>query len=255
MAKIPIKHKSVSITRPWKKFLICGCSHGELADEVAISAILKFKQDFNPEKTIHLGDAFDTTPFRTGASGTKDECATVSRDIAAGCAFLEQLSPNLFFVGNHEQRWYRDAQRPNALVKHAAQKTIEEVQGFLDDIGCEFEQEYNWNAWRMLGNYKVGHGISFNENAVRDHAERAGNCIIAHLHRQEVAHGRRLDHPTCVSVGYLGDPEKFTYADLWPGKMKWNTGWLYGEYAENETIWQLHRHKTPGTGQREYLPV
>jgi hypothetical protein len=253
--RIPIRLKRITATRQWKKFLVCGCSHGKLADRTALDAVLKFKDGFKPSKTIHLGDAFDTAAFRSGAKGGADEVESVEDDMMAGCSFIDKLRPDLFFIGNHEYRWYKDAKRPNALISHAATKTIRELRDFMAEIGCEFVEDYHWDAWRMLGSYKVGHGISFNENAVRDHAERAGNCIIAHLHRQEVAHGRRLDHPTCVSVGYLGDPNKFGYADLWPGKMKWNAGWLYGEYTEGETKWQLHRHDTPETRSKEYLPV
>lgn len=252
---IPITHKRASVTRKWKKALVCGCSHGRLADDSALTAILNFKDEFQPDKTIHLGDAFDTAAFRGGAKGSKDELESVSEDVLAGCSFLSELRPDLFFVGNHEHRWYKDIEKPNALVSHAAAVSVLEVRKFLESIKCEMVENYNWDSWRMLGNYKIGHGISFNENAVRDHAERAGNCIIAHLHRQEVAHGRRVDHPTCVSVGYLGQAEKFTYADQWPGKMKWNTGWLYGEYIDDQLIWQLHRHETPSTTRKTYLPV
>lgn len=233
-----------------------GCSHGQLADPSALEAVIKFRDEFRPDKRIHLGDAVDTTAFRTGAKGSSDETASVSDDIASGLTFLERFRPTTFFNGNHEWRLWKDASKPNAVIAHAATVTIKELRAFIkDELKADYVESYNWDSWRMLGNYKVGHGIAFNENAVRDHAERAGNCIIAHLHRQEVAHGRRLDRPTCVSIGYLGDADKFTYADLWPGKLKWNTGWCYGEFNDDQCVWQLHRHINQQQQGKTYLPV
>jgi hypothetical protein len=247
--------RSPAVVRSWKRFIACGCSHGELADPTALEAVVKFREEYKPDKVIHTGDAFDTAQFRSGCEGTMDEILTVEDDVNAGCDFLERLQPTLFFVGNHEWRWYKDARKPNALVRHAARKTIEELREFLKVLRCDMVETYDWESWRMIGNYKIGHGISFNENAVRDHAERVGNCFIAHLHRQEVAHGRRDDRPVCVSMGYLGDAAKFTYADQWPGKMKWNTGWIWGEYCDDECLWNLHRHITPASKPKPYLPV
>lgn len=67
------ENQEMNIGRKWKKFLVVGCSHGQMADPKALAAVLKFKESFKPHFTAHLGDAFDTTAFRAGAKGTRDE--------------------------------------------------------------------------------------------------------------------------------------------------------------------------------------
>ena len=96
-----------------------GCSHGALACPKALAAILKFKQSFKPDLTAHLGDAFDTTAFRSGARGTKDEAEPIDPDIASGLDFLEKLQPTVFLFGNHEDRLTSLASHPNAMQTNA----------------------------------------------------------------------------------------------------------------------------------------
>lgn len=249
---------SFSVTHGKRKFLICGCSHGGLALDLALDAIVKFKEDFRPDFTCHLGDWTDTTAWRAGAKGTSDEGADVAADMERGLGFLSRLRPQAVFIGNHEHRIYRHADHPNAIVREAARSTISSIREFmeLDLGGARLVETYDWDtAWLRMGNYLIGHGISFSENAVRDHAERVGNCIIAHLHRQEVNRGRRSDSPTCVSVGYLGDRPKFKYADLHPSRYRWQVGWCYGEFTDNHVEWQLHKIHTSGNERIQYDSV
>ena len=57
----------MNITKARRRFLLCGCSHGQLASRSALNALLKFKADFRPHFTAHLGDFCDTTAWRSGA--------------------------------------------------------------------------------------------------------------------------------------------------------------------------------------------
>lgn len=148
--KIPIK--SAAIVRSWKKFVACGCSHGELADPAALNEIVKFNADFKPDKRIHLGDFCDTTAWRSGAKGTKDEGACVADDIGAGLTFLERYEPTLVFNGNHEARLYRFAKSPNALLSHAALITIDSIRDtIIEQLGAEYVEDYSLETgWRLV---------------------------------------------------------------------------------------------------------
>ena len=81
----------MNITKKWEKVVAVGCSHGDLANPKAVEAVLKFVERWKPIHRIHLGDAYDTAAFRTGArpnSGDADEAREVAPDIAAGQAFI-----------------------------------------------------------------------------------------------------------------------------------------------------------------------
>lgn len=233
-----------TVVQPWKKFLIVGCSHGQLADPAALNAVLAFKRHYEPHKTIHLGDFIDTSAWRSGAKGSADEAESVADDVEAGLVFLDQLRPNLVFNGNHEHRLWKHAQKPNAIIAHSAAVTISHLSGFIEgELKAEYVKDYVLEkSWRWLGNYLIGHGFFYNMHAVKKHADRMGNSIFAHLHRQEIARGDRSDRPTGVCIGYLGQRDKFTYADLWESRFRWDTGWCFGEYTDSDCNWQLHRH-------------
>lgn len=256
--RIPIKKviSAPSYTKNRKKFLAVGCSHGELVDQSAVSALLKFKHDFAPDKVIHLGDWCDTSAWRTGAKASADEVASVADDIGSGLDFLEKLEPNLVFNGNHEHRIWQAATKPNAIVRHAAQATVAEIQGFIkEQLKAEYVEDYALDrSWRMMGNMLVGHGFFYNATAVKKHADKMGNCMFAHLHRQEIARSDRGDNSVGICVGYLGRRDLFTYAERWESRFRWNAGWCYGEYSDTDCHWQLHRFQQP-ENNKTYQPV
>ena len=254
---VPIKlERAPAQTKSRKRFLAVGCSHGQMMDRSAAKALLKFRDEFKPHKVIHLGDWCDTAAWRSGAKASADEVADVALDIESGLTFLEQLEPTLVFNGNHEHRIWEAAGKPNAIVRQAAITTIQGIEQFIQgQLKAEYVQDYVLDkSWRRLGNYLVGHGFFYNTHATLKHAEKMGNCIFAHLHRQEVVRGSRGDSPTGVCVGYLGQRDKFKYADRWDSRLRWNAGWCYGEYSDDDCHWQLQRFQQPETNP-EYKSV
>ena len=221
----------MNITRRWRKFMALGCSHGALACPKALAAILKFKQSFKPDLTAHLGDAFDTTAFRSGARGTKDEAEPIDPDIASGLDFLEKLEPTVFLFGNHEDRLTSLASHPNAIVACCASKIVHEIKQACERMKCEV-LEYNYRQAYQLGSFRLMHGTVYTEHAARDHAELHGNVIHAHCHRAMMATGRRSDAPVGVSVGCLMDPAKAGYAKNRKSTYAWSQGFAWGEYVD-----------------------
>lgn len=71
----------MNINKGWKRFMAVGCSHGMYADPKAIEGVLKFKERFKPNMTVHLGDFVDMTPFMSSARGKGD---AVEPDIGGG---------------------------------------------------------------------------------------------------------------------------------------------------------------------------
>jgi hypothetical protein len=246
-----MKNKRVGITIRPRKFIAAGCSHGGLALRSALDGLLKFKEEYKPHVTAHLGDATDTSCWRAGARDTKDEGESVEDDMASGLGFLQLLRPDVFCLGNHEFRIWKHADHPNAIIREAARATIAHMREVItQEIGARFIETYDIErSWVRIGPALMGHGWMFNENAIRDHAEYVGtDCIIAHLHRQGLERARQVRGATGWCVGYLGDREKFGYAHARKATSKWTVGFAYGEFTDKWINVNLHRITTPQTG-------
>ena len=223
--------------KKWKRFLLVGCSHGQLADRRALDEVLKFKREFKPHFTAHLGDFTDTTAWRSGASDTADEGSSVADDMASGLQFLTQLEPQAVFIGNHEHRIWRHADSPSAIVREAARSTIANLHDVItNELKARFIDHYSLDrSWMELGGALIGHGWMFGLNAIRDHAEHCNrDVIIAHLHRLGMERARAQGGATGYCVGYLGDPVKFNYADSNRSKARWQQGFAWGEFTDSQ---------------------
>jgi hypothetical protein len=238
--------KRITVTRSWKKIMAVGCSHGLYQSDQAVAAALKFRQEWRPHTMVHLGDFIDTACLRSGADGHHDEGVSLDRDFRAAGDLLQALEPTLVFVGNHEDRIYGYVEHPRARLAYMAHKCVEDVRTMIRKVKAEFVEEYDIvRGWRKIGDTLFGHGFMYNDNALRDHAETFGKCCIAHIHTPGQANGRTLDRPTATCVGMLADEDKLSYARRRRGLLKWNNGWVFGEYCATETVlWVIQKSKT-----------
>ena len=230
-----------NITRNWKRFLAVGCSHGHHADQQLLKRVLAFKSRWKPHTTIHLGDAIDLACLRMGATGA-DEAADPEGDLQDGLAFLHQLQPQKYFLGNHEARLNVLMESPKAIVAALAARVMGQITDQAKRMRCEVI-DYNFqNGWRQLGDCLFGHGYMCNEQATRDHAESVcgpggtTKVVIAHLHRVMQAEGRNRAHPTGYCVGWLGDKDAMGYAANRRATTSWSRGFAWGEYCDTETV-------------------
>lgn len=235
-----------NITRRWKKWMAVGCSHGHLACPKALRAVLKFRADFKPNHTMHLGDYVDLAALRAGAKGSKDEAADIDHDLKCGTNFIEELEPNILFDGNHEDRLERMCEHPKAIVAYCAGKIVGEINDFCRKGRIDRVPYGIHVGWRRLGDHFFGHGYMFSEAAVKDHAESIGNCVIAHLHRSGMERARRLDGATGYCVGALADIPAMAYAKTKRSTLKWNLGFAWGEYCDTATTVNLVKRADNG---------
>lgn len=242
----------MNITKRWRRFMAVGCSHGNLADKAALAAVLKFKAAWKPDTTAHLGDAFDLTAFRSGAKGTSDETERPKPDVDSGMDFIERLRPQLWLMGNHEDRVYRLRHHYNAIVSELATNICEDIETTAKAIKCEIVP-WSFKQSRKVGNYSLLHGWFFNENCCRDHAEAFGNCVFAHAHRAGIGKGRRSDNPTGICVGTLANIPNMDYAKARRSTLSWSAGIVWGEYTDSSAVMWLHEQPQ---GQPEWrLPI
>lgn len=231
----------MNITHRWKRFFAVGCSHGHLANPRSIAWALKLKKEIDPHLTLHLGDFIDLAAFRSGAGQGKDSAESVKKDFKEGIKFLNQLHPQIIHIGNHEHRVYELLDHPNAVASFAAQGVVSDLNDVAKDLGAKIMPYDMWKGWTTLGNFKFGHGFMFSENAIRDHAETFGNCVIAHLHRPGNSTGRRDDTPEAFCSGTLADIPAMGYASKRRATLSWGAGAIHGEYCEKYCHVQLSR--------------
>lgn len=223
----------MNVVRKWKRILGVGCSHGKYIDPAAREAVLKFRDQYKPHRVVHLGDFCDTAAFRSGAAGTSDSAEEVQPDADEGLSFIAEIGATDVLCGNHEDRLWRLANSPNAIIAYAARKVIEAIEdrcrkqrATLIPYGGVFQK-------LQIGNFTLTHGTMYGENAIRDHAEAYGNVLHAHTHRPGIATGRRIDHPIGICVGTLTARKNMEYAKARRATLSWGQGFIWGEYTDN----------------------
>ena len=228
----------------WKKWMAVGCSHGDQIDPEARKAVLEFKARWKPDTTIHLGDFLDLAAFRSGAirdTNDSDHAANISGDLSEGIEFLHELKPNFILCGNHEARLWKLAASPNALVAHASSLTIQRIEETAQKLKAKLTP-YGIRSFIELGKTKFLHGYMYNVQAIRDHAETYGQCVMAHLHRVGWERARTIAGASGYCVGMLARFD-MPYADTRRATLAWSQGFAYGHYSEKSITVNLCERK------------
>lgn len=239
-----------NLNSAWKKFVCIGCSHGDLEDRSAIDAVLKFVDRWKPQTRIHLGDFLDTSSFRSGARGTKDEAHSLADDTAAGIRLLRDFRATHVLNGNHEDRLWMNMDHWQAIRADCAKSLVGEIRKVIRQLRAKHIETYDITDPRAMfefGDTKFLHGYMFNENAIRDHAEHFGKCCLAHLHTPGEANARRSDSATAVCVGTLADIGKLSYAKMRRSTARWGAGFVWGEYSSKECVLWLAKRNQQGS--------
>lgn len=232
-----------NLVRNWKRFMATGCLHSTYACEEYKRNVREFRARWKPDTYIELGDVIDFTAIRSGAKGTKDECAPIDTDLQGGLDWLREMRPDVYCLGNHCVRPYELLNHPNSVLSTLASYVVRDIEAVTNEIGCKVIPYDIETGWYPLNDQTlVGHGYMYNVNALRDHVEMTGrNVIMAHLHTPEYFPGRTLRNPWGVCVGTGADPRKMHYARRRRQTLTWAHGIAYGDYCDDDTVVQLIR--------------
>jgi len=228
----------MNIVRPWKKFLAVGCSHGSEIDPEARDAVLQFADRWKPKTRLHLGDEIDFAAFRGGAikdSNSADHSESVNDDIEAAITFHAEFAPHFLTLGNHDDRPYNLRNSPNALLAHAAQSSINQLERAWKKARTTV-LPYHPRRFVDLGGTKFLHGFVYNVAAIRDTAETYGSStVMAHIHRTGEEQARTLYVATGYAVGMLF---KFDaqYSKTKRQSLAHKQGFAYGEYCDTGCV-------------------
>ena len=235
-----------NITRRWKKFLACGCSHGHLADPKATAAILKFQAAWKPDQTWHLGDAVDLAAMRAGAQrdpDSGDRAESMADDLLAGLSFLRELEVTKYFLGNHEDRLQRLAYSPNAVLSYAANAVLGRIADAMRELKAEIVPYAGLRpeACRQLGDTLFLHGTLYNMQSSRDTAEAlSSNCVFVHTHKVAVERARTQKPFTGYNAGCAIKLD-VEYAKSRRATLSWSHGFAWGEYTDSACIVRLEQ--------------
>jgi len=245
----------MNVTRKWRRWMAVGCTHAGHLDYKAWKEVLAFKQRWQPETTIHLGDFLDTSAWRAGARNNPDDPdrgESIAEDYLVGISHLKELSPQVCMLGNHEFRVWDLLKSNSAIVAYAAEEGVKAIEGAIKKLKARmFEYDIEKGVF-ILGNTYFIHGYSHGESAVRDAVESYGKSVVmAHLHRPEIARGRILGAPIGHCTGTLANVGAMGYARRRRATLRWGHGFCYGEYAHDACVTWL---ATPTKGEWR-LPV
>jgi hypothetical protein len=230
-----------NLIRRWKRGMGIGCSHGDLIHPQHLKDALEFKRRFKPDIRFHLGDLVDTSCFRSGAAGSKDEFRSPRDDMSAAAQLLDAYEPTHLTWGNHDWRLYELKSHPKAIVSTLAGQLWEDLQKRIRALKtktCPYDIQDGWlNEFGMFW----GHGYMFSMMALRDHAEMLGGPVaMAHTHHAHQVDGRTVRDSASFCVGALADDRQLTYGRRRRQSLTHGPGILYGEMSDKEShLWLI----------------
>lgn len=229
-----------------KRILVVSCSHGAHMDKESANAVLKFKRDYKPHKTIHLGDFLDLSAFM-GSHLDKGKGDEIEPDLNQGIDFVNELEPDLLFMGNHEDRIWNLEQHGSELIRWAAKQVRVKIEKLAKSLHAElipYTGTFDPNSCRLIGGTAFLHGYMFSEQACRDHAEMIGRPIVmGHVHKLIRQPGRCHGAPEGISVGCLASIPAMHYAKNRRATASWDNGFAFGNYDTNWCKLHLERIK------------
>ncbi|NDF17657.1 MAG: metallophosphoesterase [Verrucomicrobia bacterium] len=225
----------MNVTRKWRRFFAVGCTHAGHLDLKAWAEVMKFKERWKPDTTLHLGDFLDTSCWRAGARNSADDpdkSSSFADDYLHGIGHLKELRPDVVLLGNHEWRIFGLTRSSSAVVAYAAEEGVKAIEGAIKKLKAQMLPYDVEQGVYLLGNMACVHGYSCGEAALRDHTEQYGRPVLmAHTHRPEQVRGRTIGSPMGTCVGTLMRIQDAAYARHRRATLRWAHGCAFGEYC------------------------
>lgn len=226
------------INKNWKRFAMVGCTHARYVDKTAWDAFMSFREAFKPHFVAHIGDAIDMTGLMSGGGGSGSEGDDLAPDVDTGLVHLELMRPDVFILGNHENRAYKLATSKNPSVAYAANKICQQIEDKCKKIKCRAIPYNGIFQVYDIADIAIQHGVLFNEMAARDTAEYLctngirRKVIFAHTHKTAIQSARNLTSATGYNIGTLSQRGSLEYANNRRATLAWTQAFCWGYYHE-----------------------
>ena len=222
----------------WKKFIVCGDSHGNLVCEDTKKKFFDFVSNWKPHYRIHLGDFIDAPSLRKGCS-IEERALGISDDFNAGMQFLQEYKPHYLTLGNHDDRiWLHSTHCSDGILREHCATLAEAAEQEFRRLKMQWVPYHVSRYLKMPeGGPKLIHGFRATMYPAKSHFENWGPSICGHVHKPDTYIARHIDGQASYSVGCLADIDKMSYADRVPAKLAWRQGWLYGMINSKTGAW------------------
>lgn len=213
----------------FKRFVAVGDNHGSLVSTEAVAKLTRFLDEWKPQIRIHLGDVWDFSPLRNGAS-QEEKADGISDDFIAGIEFLDLFKPNLLTLGNHDDRIYQKAHHcGDGILRETCAEVVRKAEEQFRKRRITFAP-YKVGAYLKMpeGGPKLIHGFRSTLYPAKAHHDNWGSCLHGHCHKPDSHVARHIDGGQSFSVGCMADLDQLTYSDRQPAKLGHRNGWLYG---------------------------
>lgn len=201
--------------------------------------LLSFTESWQPHYRIHLGDLWDFSPLRRGAS-QEEKADGISDDFIAGLEFLDAFKPHYLTLGNHDDRIYQHAtHRGDGILRERCEELVQQAEQQFKRRKITFCQYKVTEFLRMPeGGPKLIHGFRSTMYPAKAHHENWGECLHGHCHTKDEHTARHVDGGKSFSVGCMADLNQLTYSDRQPAKLGHRNGFLYGIINIKTGAWE-----------------
>lgn len=215
-----------------KRWIAIGDTHGDMIDRDAAEKVFSFIKSFKPDLRIHAGDAFDLRPIRGGASAS-ERAEGMQADVEAGLDLLKRFKPDVFLVGNHDDRLIRCmTDNASALLREHAGALWDQITTALAGVKI-LPYDVRDGIYR-LGDWSFLHGYQHGMYVARQAAEHcASSAIQWHVHTCSEHPLMNVDGHVGMTCGCLCDLS-MEYRKKHRSSLRWSHAFAYG-YTDGET--------------------
>lgn len=215
----------------WRKFVVCGDSHGDMADKKAIKAFLGFCDVFRPDIRIHLGDLIDFRAIRRGCS-PEEKQESMQADYNAGTKFLRDMKATVWLMGNHDDRPNQIANSTSGVMRDYGRNIASDMLEQANEIGCKVLPYCKRRGVFELGKvraggYRVIHGFRSGIYALKAEIGTYGRVIHGHIHCRGSVVGSTFDPSEGHSIGCLCRVD-MDYNKTHEVTLRQENGWGFG---------------------------
>jgi len=222
------------------KYMAIGCTHGDLLDEAAFDQFMKAKKQYKPKHMLHLGDVFEFTALRKGATD-EEKRTCIDTDISWGLWLLEQIFDGIegqkwLLLGNHCQRLWNMAENGTAAGVAFAQDRIDYIVEHLDYWGVQYKPYCSSRGVIMINDTLFMHGYGHGMHAAKDH-NKAYHQHVMFPHTHRLCHHVDTGWPKPLEAINIGCMRKLLpeYASRGVSTLSWGHGFGRGEFKPDGT--------------------
>lgn len=212
-------------------------NHGEYQDDSAVEHVLRFRKEYKPDIVVHHGDCFDM-PWLMRRASKEEQNLSITLDMERGEAFLRQLKPTHYMLGNHETRLWK-AHRVQSIGSAKEQFLAGIIERIINAAGDAKRYEYHVHKtilklgqWHLMHGWRAG--VYALQNMVKD---IGGSLIVGHNHAADDVQIAMLPRPRGISLGCLCRTD-MEYADTHAISFRQDHGYCYGEQRKDGT-WDM----------------